>query len=86
MPRATDLRYGRRGGGWVPEARKRETLHPHRSRLEPCPSQGCTGEVSVPMPRPNTPYVITCRGGMFVHTFDVTPLDALLATTTTPPP
>lgn len=75
MSRATDLRYGRRGGGWVPAQPTRETRHPHRTHLEPCPSQGCAGQVSIPDPRPTTPYVITCRHGIWTHTFDVTPLE-----------
>lgn len=80
MPRATYLRYGRRGGGWVPEDRKRETMHPHRQSEEWCPNAGCRGRVIVPDPRPTTPFTIVCDS-MWPHTHDVTPLDWLLAQT-----
>lgn len=73
MSRATDLRYGRRGGGWVPDTPTKETKHPHRLRPAPCPRQDCAGEVQFPLPRPTTPYQVTCDG-IWRHTWDVTPL------------
>ena len=83
MSRATDLRYGRRGGGWVPSAPTKEHRRPDRVREAPCPRTDCAGLVEYPLPRPTTPYEIRCDG-LWPHTFTVTPLAPHTAPTKDP--
>jgi hypothetical protein len=80
MTRATDLRYGRRGGGWIPTAPTKETQHPHLYRLGPCPRRDCAGQIQYPRDKATSPYEATCDG-TWPHTFDCTPLAPHTTTT-----
>lgn len=73
MTRATDLRYGRRGGGWVPGQPVREHRAPHTYTEHPCPSNACAGRIRRPSPRPQVAWLEVCDGE-FTHRWTVTPL------------
>jgi hypothetical protein len=81
VSRATDLRYGRRGGGWVPHQPVKEHRRPDRYTEHGCANPACAGRLRYPFPKPTTTYTITCDG-FFPHTFDVTPLNPTTAPTT----
>lgn len=70
----TDLRYGRRGGGWVPPTRVRETRHPERFTRRHCPVYSCAGMVSWPIEKQTEPYTVGPCDGMWQHTTELTPL------------
>lgn len=78
MTRATDLRYGRRGGGWVPAGPVKEHRMPHTYTELPCPDRSCAGVVRRPTVRGDQ-WVERCDGE-FTHEFTVHRADALIAT------
>lgn len=68
--RATDLRYGRRGGGWVPPTPVREHRAPHTYTELPCPERSCAGLVRRPNVRGDQ-WTERCDG-IAAHEFTVT--------------
>ncbi len=71
---STDLRYGRRGGRWVPPDRQRETRRPDLFERRPCPEFSCRGDVLWPRAKQTEPYTVGPCDGPFQHTTRLTPL------------
>lgn len=71
---ANDLRYGRRGGGWIPNNRRSETRRPDLYKAGRCPVVGCGGDVLWPRAKQTEPYTVGPCDGPFQHTTELTPL------------
>lgn len=73
---STDLRYGRRGGGWVPGKPVKEHRAPHTYTELPCPERSCAGRVRRPTVRGDS-WVERCDGE-FSHEWTVHRAGALV--------
>ena len=71
---SNDLRYGRRGGGWIPNKRQTETRRPDLFEWRPCPVFSCAGQVLWPRAKQTEPYTVGPCDGEFQHTTELTPL------------